>query len=196
MINPIVGLMNSGKTLYMTMKLFLAYCKGKTILTNYDLNFPHYKINKDWLIDLSQKEDLALNNVAIGLDEFWIWMDARSAMKNTVFSYFFLQSSKDDTEIYMTAQNNNQIDIRIRNNMHKITQCSRVILQNNEFQTLSEEQRFLPKEYEDKLYIKAIEFKMINIGMYSELIPVSHQFIKANLIFPLYDTRQKIVRKE
>src|SRR3989304_4513058 len=189
MINTIVGLMNSGKTLYMTYKLFLAYCKGKTILTNYDVGFPHFKINKDWLIDFTSKEKV-LENVAIGLDEIWIWLDCREAQKNTVFTYFFLQSSKDDTEIYLTAQNNEQIDRRIRQNLHKISQCSRAVLIDGEYKNINDEQRFLSDEMQDKLYIKVIDFKRMNFGLMSDMMPIETKFIFAKNIFKLYNTKE------
>lgn len=191
MINGILGLMNSGKTLYMTRQLFLAYCKGKTILSNYDLNFPHQKINKDFLIWLSGKET-NLKNVAFGLDELWIWLDCRKAQKNTVATYFFNQSSKDDSEIYFTAQWNQQIDKRIRMNLHKITQCSRVIIEDGNIYAIDEEQRFLSDSQQRKLYIKVANFKRVTVGMVSEMIPQEPRYIKADKIFKLYDTRQKI----
>ena len=153
MINSVVGLMNSGKTLYMTYKLYIAYCSGKTIITNYDLNFPHYKINLDWLKSLASNDETVLDNVAMGFDELWLWMDSRSSGANKVGTYFFLQSSKDDTEIYMTSQHNGQLDIRLRNNMHKISQCSRVLKINGKYVEIDEENRFLPEKYRPHLYI-------------------------------------------
>ncbi len=187
--------MNSGKTLDMTLKLFLDYCSGRTILTNYWVSFPHYEINKDWLIHLSQNENTILENVSIGLDELWIWLDARDSQRNTVATYFFLQSSKSDAKIYFTAQHNDQNDKRLRQNLHKISQCSRVLFINNKFVTISDELRFLTPEQQKILYIKVIEFKKINMGFYSDVVPITTKYIKADKIFKLYNTKQ-VIRKQ
>ncbi len=183
--------MNSGKTLYMVFKLYTAWRSGKIIMTNLDLAFPHYKINRDFMIKLGQEQPV-LENVAFGLDEFWIWFDAYQHRSGQVVSYFFNQSSKDDTEIYITLQHNRQIDVRLRDNCHKVYQCSRVLLQDGKFLNISEEQRFLPEKYHKQLYIKVIEFKRISVGMVTEMIPINESYIPAWIIFPLFDTRQKI----
>lgn len=192
-LHSITGLMNSGKTLYMTLKLYIAYLYGKTIISNYDLNFPHYKINRDWLEDLATKET-TLSNVAFGFDELWIWLDARRNQENVIASYFFLQSSKDDSEIFLTAQNNAQNDKRLRDNLHTISICSRYILQNNKLVKIDEEKRFLDPKYTDLLYIQIKEYKRKQIMYSIELIPTRTFYIKAKYIFTLYDTTQKIWR--
>lgn len=194
MINGIVGLMNSGKTLDMTLKLYLAYKKGKTVISNYNLSFPHKLINKDYIIYIAERERV-FKNIAIGLDELWIWLDCRKSQANTVATYFFNQSSKDDTEIYFTAQWLKQIDVRMRQNLHRITQCSRVILENNKFKPISEEIRFLSPYYQNILYIKTIDFKRVTFGNLTQLAPQKPRYIKAKPIFGLFDTTQKILSK-
>lgn len=194
MINGITGLMNSGKTLLMTYRLFLEYCKGRDIITNYRVNFPHRKINKDFLIWLSKKET-NLNNIAMALDELWIWLDCRQAQKNTFATYIFNQSSKTDMQIFFTAQHNGQIDRRIRLNMHRITSCSRAILLDGKFHAIDEENRFLSEEMQENLYIKVIDFKRINVSVYTDLRPQRPYYIKAKPIFSLYDTTERILKK-
>lgn len=201
MIASIVGLMNSGKTLFMTYKLLIEYLKGKDILTNYYLNFPKIKncgriflINQDYLFSVGQK-GLMLKNVAIGIDELWIFaMDSRSSMGKfqKIMTYFFLQSSKDDTQIYFTAQNNNQNDIRLRSNMHKIYICDRVLKINNKFVKINDEKRFLNSDEQNNLFIHSQEYKIKNIGFQNVATKNSEIYIKANLYFNLYDTTQKI----
>lgn len=192
MICSISGAMNSGKTLYMTYLLFKAYLRGKTILSNYDLNFPHFKMNKDFLIKMSQEKDYVLENTCIGLDELWLWLDSRKSQENAVMTYFFLQSSKDDIEIYFTAQENTQTDIRLRHNLHKIVNCSRVLKINDRYIPIDNEIRFIADEYQKVLYIKATEFKKVNFGLYSELVPNKTYYVRANPIFGLYATRQRM----
>lgn len=196
MINIVVGLMNSGKTLYITYKGLLAFASGKSIISNYDLNFPHYKVNQDFLISMARNEDRILTNTCFLLDELWLWlMDSRGSMnkQSKLASYFFLQSSKDDTEIYITAQDNRQNDVRLRDNCHKISQCSRVLYIDNKFKAISDEKRFLSKADQERLYIKVMEFKKVNIGFYSDVKHSKTEYIKAKPLFQLYETRQKIV---
>jgi len=201
MINPVLGLMNSGKTLYMTHQLLKAWNKGKTIITNYALYFPKnklgnkiYKINKDTLTAWALK-GTPLKNVAIGLDEFWLWCDSRLSIANTTTTYFFNQSSKDDQEIYMTSQHNGQLDSRLRENCHKLTQCSRALFHNGKMIDIDEEQRFLPKEMLPKLYIKVIEFKRVNRGFVTDIEVANMFYIRAMKYFNLYDTTQKITKQ-
>lgn len=192
--------MNSGKTLYMTFKLFQDYLNGRTIFTNYDLYFPKiegagkiYRINKDTLINWGAQGEI-LNNASFGLDEFWVWMDSRRAQENTTGTFFFLQSSKNDAQIYLTTQHNHQIDRRIRENLHKITQCSRCVKIDGKYYSLNEEQRFLTENLVKKLYIKAQEFKRVNKGFITEIQAGPKYYIKADKVFELYNTRQ-IIKK-
>lgn len=199
MINSIVGLMNSGKTLYMTYKLYCDFLEGKEILTNYKVNFPHRIISQEWLLDIAGKEDTILTNVSIGLDELWLWlMDCRNSTgkESRVASYFFLQSSKDDTNIYITAQDNGQNDSRLRTNFHIITQCSRVIWTGNKFKQISSEFRFLEKKYGDAinniLFIKAEIYKRKLFRGALVLEHTGNHHIPAKYVFDLYSTSQKI----
>ncbi len=196
-IHGIMGLMNSGKTFYMTIQGFLQFLKGKTIISNYDLSFPHYKINKDFLIELGKTQPV-LNNVCFLLDELWIWLDCRDSLKNTVSSYFFLQSSKDDTKIYFTAQHIGQTEKRIKTNMHLLSNCQRVLKENGKFVAISDEDRFLTPEHGydvsvfENLHIKIQTFKQINYYIYNDFVPKKREFIKVKPFIGLYNTSQKI----
>jgi len=197
MINIIIGLMNSGKTLDMTQKLFLEYCNGKTIYSNYHLSFPHIRVNQDFLVYIAKK-NYVLKNVAMGFDELWIWLDARKSMSDTsiLSSYFFLQSSKDDTNIYMTAQDIKQLEMRLRNNSHKISHCSRVLLVNGSFKFIDNEKRVLTEEQQNKLYIKVNEFKRITIGITTDFHHYLTKYIYAKNIYPLYNTFEKVIKNK
>lgn len=203
-IHSICGLMNSGKTLYMTYRLFLDYCRGRTIVTNYDLNFPHIKINRDTLFFLGEsnpslKDFFQSKNISMGFDELWLWLDCREAINNRIATYFFLQSSKDDINIYITAQDNDQNEKRIRNNLHFFTGCERRLLDNSKFINVPfefNEKRFLPMELYEKLYIKAITYKRESNFLYSNYQEYKKIYLYARIIAKLYDTTQKIRRKE
>lgn len=199
MIESIVGLMSSGKTLLMTYKLYLEWLKGRTIITNYDVNFPHYKVNQDWLLNVVSDENVVINNVAFGLDELWLWlMDSRNSMgkEQKIASYFFLQSSKDDSQIFITAQDNTQNDKRLRDNLHRITQCNRVIWTGDTFVDISEEDRFLEQKFgdwiNDYLFIKAETFtRSMKMGV--PILKLKERlFVPARPVFNLFDTRKKI----
>jgi len=196
MIILILGAMNTGKTLVMSYLLFKDFMKGYDIITNYDVTFPHHKLNKDYLTLLG-KEQPMFKNTSFGFDELWIWVDSRRSSKesNIYASYFLNQSSKDDSNIFITAQYIDQIDVRIRNNCHRIIKCSRVIYLNGKMKSIDESKRFLPKYIQDRLYIKIIKFKKINVGFYTDFRPEKIEFIKANLMFNLFKTTQKVSHK-
>jgi len=193
MLHSIVGLMNSGKTLYMTYLLYKDFLAGKSIFTNYDVNFTHNKINRDFLFYLGQK-NYTFDNISMGLDELWILLDSRKSMENTTSTYFFNQSSKDDSRIYFTSQHNKQNDSRLRDNLHKISVCNRCILINGKFKLIDSEERFLDKKYIDILYIQITEYKRINYYGTSDLIASKRHYLKAKPLFNLFNTRQKIRR--
>lgn len=191
MIHSIVGLMSSGKTLYMTYLLYKDYLRGRTIITNYNVNFPHYEINKDFLINMAIQQP-NLKGVSFGFDELWIWLDCRDSMSNKVATYFFLQSSKGDTRIYLSAQDEGQNEMRIRRNKHLITTCERRLLIDKKMRKISSEQRILPIEYQPYLYIKIRTYTQTFFGMERDFKIKEEKYIKANTIFPLYDTNLKM----
>lgn len=73
MIHAVCGSQNNGKTLVMTYLGLKDFQEGRTIISNYNLSFKHYLINKDFLFWLG-KEQPAFNNVTFLLDELWIWV--------------------------------------------------------------------------------------------------------------------------
>jgi hypothetical protein len=65
-------------------------------------------------------------NCSIGLDEIYIYLDARCSMskRNQILSYFFMQSRKRECRIFGTTQNIFQLDVRLRKMADKIIFCS------------------------------------------------------------------------
>src|SRR5688572_27043115 len=107
----LVGKMGGGKTLTMTYFLAILYAELKLrVMTNYKLNFP--KRDNGYvpeLIDMNlmlDPKNTQMMNCAIGLDEFWLWMDSRnsSSKVNKAISHILLQSRKRNVEIFITAQ--------------------------------------------------------------------------------------------
>lgn len=191
MLHTFIGIQNSGKTLLMTYFGFMDWLKGRTIFSNYDVSFPHTKINKDFIIYIVEN-GIKLENVTFLLDEFWMWIDSRASITNRVMSYFYLQTSKDNNNVYTSAQGNNQNDVRFRDNLHKITSCSRKILVNNSLQLINSEVRILPKHIQEKLYICGEMYKLGQSGLIVDFEYDKTVNIKADLIFDLFDTTQKI----
>lgn len=193
MIHTIVGLMNSGKTLFMTYKLYKDFKEGREIVSNYSLSFPHKLVNKDYILQLA-KEQPPLNNISFGFDELWVWLGSRSfaSKDNILATNFFLQSSKGDCNIYLTTQDNSQNDIRIRQNQHFVSVCERRILIEGKYKRLSDEKRVLPLNLQELLYInyKTFGYRFVNYEKISYL--KERGFIKAKSIFELFDTHQKI----
>jgi len=185
--------MNSGKTLLMVKYGFFNFLRGRTIYSNFGLNFPHKLINSDFLLYIG-KEQPSLDNCCFLLDELWLYLgDSRNSMSenNKLLSYFMLQSSKDmNLEIFITAQNVSQNDKRIKQNFHKLSYCSRFLRnEKGKFVKLSEDKRFLEKEKQERLYIEEKLFFNHYGGLKMKGKPLYH---KANLWFGLYDTQQKI----
>lgn len=189
-MHSIVGLMNSGKTLYMTFLLYLDYLLGRKIITNYYVNFPHEEIKKEKLIEMA-KNGTDTKNMSFGFDELWIWLDCRKAMSNTISTYFFLQSSKGDTRIYFTTQDEGQNDLRLKQNIHLITVCQRRLLLNGKLHKITDEIRELPKEIQQFLVIKYKTYVRRMVGLESELVIKKKGIVKAKPIFLLYDTNKK-----
>jgi len=108
----IVGELGSGKTLALTYLMWKNHFKkGRRIFSNYNLyGIPHTKITS--LEDLENAK-----NGFIGLDEAWVWLDARTSNQqmNQVTSSILLESRKKGLTFCYTAQHITQIDARIRN---------------------------------------------------------------------------------
>lgn len=188
----IVGEMNAGKTAIATFLSFIEFLKGKTVYSNIHLNFPHNFINPDYALLLG-KEQPDLTNTCFLFDELWAWlMDCRSSMseQNKLMSYFFLQSSKDDGEIFLTSQNTGQNDNRIKNNFHRLYICERVLNINNKYYKFNSDKRFLEPEIQKLLSIRIQVFKK---DMYNNIIKTGEfEPIPIKPFFTLYNTKEKI----
>lgn len=115
MIIGIYGLKGAGKTLLMTLLLFLEQKHlKKKIYINYKVEFPHEKLDLQSLAELDEQ----LQNSAIGIDELHMIADSRraGAKQNLLVTYFVLQSRHRSVNMYFTSQFEHQIDRRIREN--------------------------------------------------------------------------------
>lgn len=124
MIIAYLGNIGSGKTLSMVKKAYEQFKRGKTIYSNFKLNFPYKELTLDILLDMRSK-DFDLKNSVILIDEAHIYLDSRrSASKiNLIISYFILQSRKKSCDIYYTTQFIDQVDKRLRQTSHAYILC-------------------------------------------------------------------------
>lgn len=189
----ITGKMNNGKTLVSTFYALKDFHEGRKIITNYNINIPHYEINKDALFWMAETQP-STAGISFFFDELWLWIDSRNAMGNKVLTYFFLQSSKGfpETRVYMTSQKDSQLDMRIRENAHILIECERKLLLNNKMCKVKSKVRDLGNKFYPYLYIKVSEFEQGLHGLYKFANCVSRFYIKADWIFKFYDTHQKM----
>ena len=187
----IEGQMNNGKTLVLTFHALKDYLEGRKIITNYNINIPHYEINKDYLTYLAVKQP-DTTGLSFFLDELWLWLDSRNAMSNKILSYFFLQSSKNDTRVYLSVQRDNQLDIRVRENAHVILKCERRLLIKNKMRRINNRIRDLGKQYYPIIYIKVKDYDNNFSNMTRYLEAKSIYYLKACWLFNFYNTHQKI----
>lgn len=190
MLYRIVALQNQGKGILASYLLLLDYLRGKTIYSNSYLAIPHIRINKDWFIQLAQqKEETNIRDCSFFLDEFWVWCDSRDSQKkdNKLASYALLQSSKMNWNIYTTCQTENQDDSRLRNNAHFRTECKRVFKDVLGYHNIISEERILPDNVNEYLYIECKREKLTPSG----LINLPKMYLKAKPLFKLYDTIER-----
>ena len=110
----IEGFMGDGKTIFMVRSLLKDYKKGRKIFANFKLNNVEYTqldIN-----DFLNKDDAdKFHNCTIGIDEITLFMDCRrsSRKENIAISTLLRQSRKRSLDIYYTAQNLDETDLRL-----------------------------------------------------------------------------------
>lgn len=137
MIIGCIGDRGSGKTLIMTYEAFNHFRNGKKVWSNYHLKFPKLPnttqpqlIPNDFFINF---EKYNLKNIAMFLDEIYVYIDSRSSGSNVnkIMSYFFNQTRKTGVDIYYSSQFFSQVDKRLRFNTERfiIPKC---IKKNNE----------------------------------------------------------------
>ena len=110
-----IGNYGSGKTLTMTTMGYLAHLQGIPIYTNYDVSFPHTRVES--IEDLDR-----MNNGLALLDEFWYTIDSRASNTkiNRIVSLIISKSRKRNLDIITTEQDLSLIDLRLRERLHYV----------------------------------------------------------------------------
>lgn len=117
MIFGIAGGIGQGKTLAMVWYLLREHLQlNKTVYANFHLKgIPYKYLTFDDLMQMAE-EGFDFRNAVIVIDEAHIWLDSRTAASklNRLFTYFVLQTGKEDINLYYTTQDFGQVDIRLR----------------------------------------------------------------------------------
>lgn len=153
LVVSISGVKGSGKTLILTLLLYLEYLSGKKVYTNYDVSFPHEYLDIDKLISL----DKELTNSVIGITELHMICDSRrsGSKQNINFSYFILQSRHRSVNFYYDSQFNRQVDIRIKQNTDINIVCENMYIDsdndglNDVFRIVIQDKRTIPISYKE-----------------------------------------------
>lgn len=192
MIGVFLGIQNSGKTLSMTYFAKRYFNDGYTIYSNYNLEFPHTKLTRDTILSYTEKRT-QFNKAIFCIDEIYLFFDSRnfSSKANRVFSYFLVQSAKNDVHIFGTAQFINTIEKRFRDNLTFRCFCQRVLKVNNEYREIEMNIRFLPSSMINDLYIKN-SFLTRSQNSFIERLKVINYYIKAKECFKLFNTKELI----
>lgn len=189
-----LSLQNEGKSLAMYYFGFRDFLNRKLIFTNGHPNYRNVWINKDVLIAMA-KRSADISNASFLLDEYWLWCsDSRKAMSadNILSSYFLLQSSKNNINIYTTAQTDKQDDSRLRDNAHFTCYCSRIMKKDGKVSKIDSPHRDLGEKINPYLYIRVEMFKQNIIGQ-SHYKTIE---IPAMQYFRLYSTKEHIVSSQ
>jgi hypothetical protein len=117
----ITGKTGTGKTLFLTKKLFERYKMGHRVFANYILKFPPMP-NTVPPVFISTLEELELikgdaqRPAVAGFDELWVWLDSRDwkKAKNAQVTKTVFFSRKRYVDVFYTTQNFHMVELRIR----------------------------------------------------------------------------------
>lgn len=120
----IVGWRGSGKTALAANLAEIDYNNGKTIISNFHLDFPHIRMSFEELIEFPDE----LKDATVVFDEFQVGAGARNALRNDnkKINKFITQLRKRNIVLYLTTQNFKFIDIDVRNQVDYILTTTKV----------------------------------------------------------------------
>lgn len=186
----IVGEMRSGKTLLMSILLYKEHLKGRKVLSNYRLAFPHEPLDlNDLDLAIRGKNTDRFENAVLGLDEFHLAMDSRSSgqKRNKMISFLILQSGKLRSSWYYSTQFLRQIDVRVRLNTQILYKVRRFIM-------VGKKRRYLRQDDKrEDFHILVEKFVMSDKGGELGFYPHSHFYIRnPRAFFGIYDTLERV----
>jgi hypothetical protein len=194
MIGIFLGLQNEGKTLAMSYFAKWYYIKGYEIYSNYNLDFPHKKLTKKIIIDYTMDRHQFKKTIFV-IDEIYLFFDSRSFgnKANKIFSYFLLQTSKNNVNLYGTAQFLNTVEKRFRENLTFRCFCNRVYLNpiTKQYENIENNLRILPEYIVNNMYIR-LNFLTKAHNIFNDAIKLTTYYLKAKSLFNIYDTTELI----
>jgi hypothetical protein len=102
--------------------------RGNDIRANFGLvDIPYSPLDVIEILELD-KNQLAIKNISLGIDELTVFADCRVSVSkmNRIFSYFILQTRKRSVNLYFTTQNLDMIDKRVLNHLDISVYCEKV----------------------------------------------------------------------
>lgn len=108
----------------MTIRAWKHYLRGRTVMGNYGLRFPHQVVDAEQLAKMGHE----LQDAVICLDEVHVLIDSRRSVtgRNIMISYFILQTRKRGVSLFYTSQSIHQVEKRLRDNTDYIVYCERI----------------------------------------------------------------------
>lgn len=175
-VMAIVGNMGTGKTLTQTYFGLRNYLKGKKIYANYWLAFDYTFVEDIDGIEAINNPKLVKKKIPSTFlgDELWSWMDSResSSKRNKFLSGLLLKSRRRMIDIFYTAQDIMQIDVRLRRVTNAVA-----------FPTLSPDKKWCEVEIR--------EFMSYGVGSCRVGRQIKVLGFPTNLVFELYDTEDE-----
>lgn len=175
--------------------------KGYNIYSNLKLNFPYTPLTQELLFEYT-KGQKQFNKAIFLIDEIYLFMDSRSAGSNKVkmYTYFILQTSKRNVNLFGSLQYYGSVDKRFRENCNFQCFCERLIRIKNKVikgdlspvsknYEIKKGMRKLTKQENENLYIKNC-FLNKSSDVFDYSIKPKTVYLKAKPIFNLYDTRE------
>lgn len=169
------GRRGSGKTACMTRDAYISYLRGKTIYSNYHLNFPYKPLTKDVINNFKESD---ISNCVLLVDEIQVLFNSRTFLKkrNMSFSTFIQQTRKRGVDLFFTTQSLRTVDVNIRENVD-LHVYPKPVRNKDGLVVMFDLLYYDPYGEED---LRGVSNGLVNV------------FVRATPLFKLYDTSQII----
>lgn len=164
MINPVVGTIGSGKSIFLAGLAYLYEASGYDIYTNFSMNGVDYI--RIW--DIKDFADIKSDKIAVFIDEIQLTADARRSGSelNILFSRNMTQSRKwgKVSHVYVATQSFFFMDVRIRTLANRVYEPS--IWKFDDFKNPIALKIKYVNMNEDRKRIRSFKFPLVMDGLY------------------------------